>query len=802
MKKRTRLLSVLLTLVMVLGLVPAMSLTANAYSGAGTKSSPYVVTDYDELRELLRSKTEDDPTCYIRLGGDITDSSSRNSYTLSIHDGADIVLDLAGHSLTRSGLTTDSYLFAVCGASLTVNDSVGGGDITARTSTGGPYLTGAAIWVQNWSKSRLTINGGTFAGGEYGIVTEGGTTVINSGTILSLNPEINSFVQSTAGYFRIGTVIVNGGAFGNSTSVGDSIVIRDTADVTLNNCTAYCAMYSADRSWPSIKSGTIVTLNGTETRPKGNYYSDRHVGDKYVISTSTPKTTIGSVAITGVDAPAAGKTPDTAAVSNTTGVTTYGNIAWYKGAYTTKEPSESSRMAAGEKFQTGETYTARAWVSMDRDKYRTSADCQYTVNGQRAYSNNFSYEENVGNSVWYTFPALPAAAVNTISTVAITNLDALKHGQAADYTASTSTPGCTVEKVEYQMFRKTLTDYVPSDGDNVAVVVTVSAADGYAFASGSTATWNGLTSDDTVAGLNANEKRYAFYIEVGADASQIVKSAAMTVTAPQIGKAPAATVTAPQGVTVESVAWTPADSAFKEGVSYTVKIGFQADSTHVLADDFLNTGTVTINGQSAQLSKPTTGGIKDTFLTTCYASFTFPALKAGEQPVSPDRTNPFTDVKESDYFYNPVLWAVEKEVTNGTSATTFSPANTCTRAQIITFLWRASGSPEPGITCSFLDVPAGSYYEKAVTWATEQGMVEGDKFYPNDPCTRLMAVEFMWAQAGRPDAPAASFEDVNSPAVDWAVEAGVTNGTSATTFSPDSTCTRGQIVTFLWRAFG
>ena len=283
--KPKRLLSLFLALTMVLCLLPALGTTALAASGSGTEGDPYVVTDYDELRELLRSKTESDPTCYIKLGGDITDSSSRNNHKLSIHDGADIVLDLAGHSLTRSGSTTDSCLFAVCGASLTVNDSVGGGGITARTVAGGPYLTGAAIWVQNWSKSRLTVNGGTFAGGEYGIVTEGGTTVINGGTILSLNPEINSFVQSIAGYFRIGTVIVNGGTFGDSTSAGDAIDIRDAADVTLNNCTAYCAMYSEDRSWPSIKTGTTVTLNGTVSTPKGNYYSDRHVGDKFVIST-------------------------------------------------------------------------------------------------------------------------------------------------------------------------------------------------------------------------------------------------------------------------------------------------------------------------------------------------------------------------------------------------------------------------------------------------------------------------------------------------------------------------------------
>ena len=283
--KPKRLLSLFLALTMVLCLLPALGTTALAASGSGTEGDPYVVTDYDELRELLRSKTESDPTCYIKLGGDITDSSSRNNHKLSIHDGADIVLDLAGHSLTRSGSTTDYCLFAVCGASLTVNDSVGGGGITARTVAGGPYLTGAAIWVQNWSKSRLTVNGGTFAGGEYGIVTEGGTTVINGGTILSLNPEINSFVQSIAGYFRIGTVIVNGGTFGDSTSAGDAIDIRDAADVTLNNCTAYCAMYSEDRSWPSIKTGTTVTLNGTVSTPKGNYYSDRHVGDKFVIST-------------------------------------------------------------------------------------------------------------------------------------------------------------------------------------------------------------------------------------------------------------------------------------------------------------------------------------------------------------------------------------------------------------------------------------------------------------------------------------------------------------------------------------
>ena len=161
----------------------------------------------------------------------------------------------------------------------------------------------------------------------------------------------------------------------------------------------------------------------------------------------------------------------------------------------------------------------------------------------------------------------------------------------------------------------------------------------------------------------------------------------------------------------------------------------------------------------------------------------------------------FADVAETTYYRDPVAWAVDKGITNGTSDTAFSPNNTCTRAQIITFLWRAAGSPEPKGTGAFTDVPAGAYFEKAVAWAGEQGMASGDKFAPYDPCTREMAVGFMWKQAGSPKAPAAVFTDVSSEAVNWAVEKGVTKGTTESTFSPNNTCTRGQIVTFLWRAF-
>lgn len=162
----------------------------------------------------------------------------------------------------------------------------------------------------------------------------------------------------------------------------------------------------------------------------------------------------------------------------------------------------------------------------------------------------------------------------------------------------------------------------------------------------------------------------------------------------------------------------------------------------------------------------------------------------------------FSDVPTGAYYYDAVQWAVNEGITNGTSAATFSPDQKCTRAEIVTFLWRAAGSPKTEHIYGTWDVTADKYYFDAVQWAAELDMTPHlSNFYPNDPCTRLMAVEFMWKSAGSPSAARASFSDVASSAVDWAVSEGVTTGTSSTQFSPNETCTRGQIVTFLYRGF-
>ena len=168
----------------------------------------------------------------------------------------------------------------------------------------------------------------------------------------------------------------------------------------------------------------------------------------------------------------------------------------------------------------------------------------------------------------------------------------------------------------------------------------------------------------------------------------------------------------------------------------------------------------------------------------------------------------FKDVRSSDYFANAVQWAVEQKITSGTSKTTFSPGATCSKAQILTFLWRANGSPEPTAATPFTDVKTADYFYKAALWAAEKGLVSGSIFGANADCTRAMTMAYMWKAAGSP-APAgkADFDDVPAnadyaQAVAWAVEKNITSGTGDGNFSPAATCTRGQIVTFLYRAMG
>ena len=194
-------------------------------------------------------------------------------------------------------------------------------------------------------------------------------------------------------------------------------------------------------------------------------------------------------------------------------------------------------------------------------------------------------------------------------------------------------------------------------------------------------------------------------------------------------------------------------------------------------------------------------------------TFTMPASKVTVEAMfeaeQSTGKNPFIDVPAGSYYEDAVIWAVDKGITTGTGNGRFSPDAPCTRAQIVTFLWRAAGSPAPKSMSSFSDVPAEAFYAKAVAWAVEKGITSGTgdgKFSPDATCTRAQAVTFLYRASGAPAVSGNSaFTDVASDAyyaaaVKWAEKNGITGGIGGGLFGSNNNCTRAQIVTFIWRA--
>ena len=261
--------------------------------------------------------------------------------------------------------------------------------------------------------------------------------------------------------------------------------------------------------------------------------------------------------------------------------------------------------------------------------------------------------------------------------------------------------------------------------------------------------------------------------------------------------------------------------------------GSSSDPTYSVTVDKTENGSVTVSPKSASKGdtvtvtvKPDSGYVLETLTVTDKNgdeltlkdkgdgkyTFTMPAGKVEVKATFMEDNsmlNFFYDVPNGAYFYEAVKWAVDKGVTNGLSDTMFGPYESCTRAQIVTFLWRAAGSPEPKTASSFTDVPANAYYAKAVAWAVENGITNGmtaTMFAPDATCTRGQSVTFLYRALKGTASATSSFVDVSAnafyaDAVGWAVSGKVTDGTSSTTFSPDDNCTRGQIVTFLYRAY-
>ena len=240
------------------------------------------------------------------------------------------------------------------------------------------------------------------------------------------------------------------------------------------------------------------------------------------------------------------------------------------------------------------------------------------------------------------------------------------------------------------------------------------------------------------------------------------------------------------------------------GISETITAG--GDNTGSTTGGSGSTGGSTGGSGS---TGGTTGGSGSTGGSTGGSGSTGGVAKDNVTVTPATPTVSFTDVPASAYYYDAVKWAAKKGITSGIGSGLFGPDQPCTRAQIVTFLWRAAGSPEPKSMSSFSDVSADSYYAKAVAWAVENGITTGTgdgKFSPDATCTRAQSVTFLFRAIGKLVDSKAEFSDVLTDsyyanAVAWAVENGVTNGIGDGLFGPDNSCTRAQIVTFLFRAY-
>ena len=274
-------------------------------------------------------------------------------------------------------------------------------------------------------------------------------------------------------------------------------------------------------------------------------------------------------------------------------------------------------------------------------------------------------------------------------------------------------------------------------------------------------------------------------VSITAEPASLVGGGKVTLTVTGVPEEGNVTVTCDNGITVDSENGTYSAVLPNRTVSYTFTANYDESTNY------------TATSAKCEVS-----------VTRRYSSSTTVTPEPTPEP-TPEETVKFSDVSTSAYYYDAVKWAVENGVTDGVSATLFAPYESCTRAQIVTFLWRAAGSPEPKTMSSFADVPASAYYAKAVAWAVENGITNGmtdTAFAPDATCARGQSVTFLYRALKGTASGRASFTDVKSDAfyadaVNWAVASDVTNGTSATTFSPNADCTRAEIVTFLYRAY-
>lgn len=477
-------------------------------------------------------------------------------------------------------------------------------------------------------------------------------------------------------------------------------------------------------------------------------------------------------------------------------------------SYTVKKVEWDGSLSSG-KFKENTEYTVYVTLGIKSGKNAVFSDSSFD-----AYVNGQLMDEVIWNSdtelvVYGVFEKTGAAAASPtkLNKIQLT-IDAPEAMKKPSATASLpSTARSAVEKVEWSGQLDTDGTFMSRTKYKVTVTLGIKAGENCVFSDKSiNATVNGKEADEVL--WYANDKVQVIYTFPAFGTGNTVNTAYITMDGPAVGKKPAATahLAATDSTHVSNIRWEGAlDSSgcFQGGTEYTAYLTLRIKDEH--KDRKFSTKSFDAYVNGTLIDEVTWVSDKEIIIPVEFER-TPGSPSVPTTPPDASATG-FTDVKASDYFAQPVAWAVNNKITSGTAKDKFSPGNKCSQAQILTFLWRATGSPEPEGTMLAEGFDGTEYYYKAALWAAERGMIKEGGFDPNAPCTRAMAVTFMWNYAGSPSASPASFTDVSAnagcaQAVAWAVEKGVTTGIGNNQFGPDQVCSRGQIVTFLYRAFG
>ena len=670
---------------------------------------------------------------------------------ITIPTGVTAMLDLSGKTLTnKAGKHT---ITVENGGKLNISDSVGTG-VVDNTSHGK-----AAIY----NKGEVTLNGGTFERsaekGTYSPYSDGGNswyTIANYGTM-----EINT-----------GVTVENAGGYSSMIRNGGDV----TADCNLtieggNNTNDYNTNKGLEQPILTIDGGTFrgglntiknddrarLTINGGTF---SNYY--QAVVQNHNIAEITGGTfTAASDANTetyGIYNCGCGADIDLGTLTVSGGTFTGATYAVAEVSSQNAIVNISGGQFAGTKAAIIKSSTSNATIAISGGSFSQPVKKDYLDSSLNAELKRASGETPYS---YYT-------SMN----------DAL----------AAAKPGDTVTDLKATTELKVTLTMKYNDGATADIT--------YNVASGTTITLPtpAHRSGYTFNGWYDGSKFYAAGASYKVSATATLNASWSYISSGSSSYDPTYSVSTPSKTENGSVTVSPKSASKGDTVTITVK----PDSGYVL-----ETLTVTDkNGDELKLTDKGNGKY----------TFTMPGSKVEVKATFMEDNsvlNFFYDVPNGAYFYEAVKWAVDKGITNGLSDTMFGPYESCTRAQIVTFLWRATGSPEPKTASSFTDVPANAYYAKAVAWAIENGITNGmtaTMFAPDATCTRGQSVTFLYRALKGTASGSTNFTDVQSDAfyadaINWAVANNVTNGTSNTTFSPNADCTRAEIVTFLYRAY-